>query len=224
MRRRTRRAIRATVPIRPDPSPARLPRALAGGRRGLCACLLGGLLLAGCAQDTTSTRAPGEDARRTLAEARSAGAIRTVVLGNPFGMDEARRDALVTAAMAEGVAGLDVRFTTYPDQAAAPEPHLVVVLNPAADLPAAAACRAPETLRTLPANESLSVLAAFCQGDEMLEAVREQERVAGPTDRNFERLLWRTSAALFPDDYWDNYGFGLLPRGIDLGIGGSFGF
>jgi hypothetical protein len=181
------------------------------------------LLLAGCAQEPTRTT-PGEDARRALAESRSGGAIRTVVRGNPFGMDEARRDALVTAAMAEGVAGLDVRFTTYPDQAAAPEPHLVVVLNPAADLPAAAACGAPETLRTLPADESLSVLAAFCQGEEMLEAVREQDRVAGPTDRNFERLLWRTSAALFPDDYWDSYGFGLLPRGIDLGIGGSFGF
>jgi hypothetical protein len=221
MRRRRRRAIRATVPTRPDPPPASPPQAKAGC--ALRACLLGGLLLAGCAQEP-SRSTPGEDARRALAEGRSAGAIRTVVHGNPFGMDEARRDALVTAAMEEGVAGLDVRFTTYPDQAAAPEPHLVVVLNPAAEVPAAAACRAPEKLRTRPADESLSVLAAFCQGDEMLEGVREEDRVAGPTDRKFERLLWRTSAALFPDDYWDNYGFGLLPGGIDLGVGGSFGF
>jgi hypothetical protein len=190
----------------------------------LAACLLGSVVLAGCAQGPTRTGAPGEDARRALAESRSAGPIRAVVQGNPFGMDEARRDALVTSAMAEGVAGLGVRFTTGADQAAAPEPHLVVILNPAADVPAADACRAPESLRTLPADESLSVLAAFCRGDETLEAVREQDRVAGPTDRNFERLLWRTSAALFPDDYWDNYGFGFLPRGIDLGVGGSFGF
>ena len=42
------------------------------------------------------------------------------------------------------------------------------------------------------------MLAAFCQGDEMLEAVREQDRVAGPTDRSFERLLWRTSRPCSP--------------------------
>jgi hypothetical protein len=188
------------------------------------AWLLNGLLLLGCAQEPARTGAPGEDARRALAESRSAGAIRTIVWGNPFGMDEARRDALVTAAMAEGVSGLKVRFTPYPDQAAAPEPHLVVVLNPADDLAAAGICRAPETLRTLPADETLRVLAVFCQDDQVLETVREEDRVAGPTDRNFQRLLWRTSAALFPDDYWDNNGFGFLPRGIDLGVGGSFGF
>ena len=79
---------------------------------------------------------PGREARRLLAEARETGAIRTVVVGNPFGMDPARRDALVTDAMAEGVPDLEVRFTAYPDQAAAPEPHLVVVLNPARGSPA----------------------------------------------------------------------------------------
>lgn len=159
-----------------------------------------------------------------LAEAREQGAIRTVVVGNPFGMDPARRDTLVTQEMAEGVRGLGVRFTTYPDQAEAPEPHLVVVLGPSGDLPPPAACRAPETVRTAPASETLRVLAVFCQGDQVIDAIREEERVAGPTDHNFQRLLWRTAAALFPDDYWDNYGFGILPRGIDLGIGGSFGF
>jgi hypothetical protein len=167
---------------------------------------------------------PGQEARRVLAEAREMGPIRTVVVGNPFGMDPARRDALVSEAMAEGVPGLEVRFTTFPDQAGAPEPHLVVVLNPAGDLPPPAACRAPETVGTAPASETLRVLAVFCQGDQVIDAVREEERVAGPTDHNFQRLLWRTAAALFPDDYWDNYGFGILPRGIDLGIGGSFGF
>lgn len=192
-------------------------------RARLAVGLLSGLVLLGCAREPARTGAPGEEARRALAESRAAGPIRTMVRGNPFGMDEARRDALVTAAMAEGVPGLAVRFTTSADQAATPEPHLVVVLNPAGEQPAAAACRAPDQLGTLPADDTLSVLAAFCQGEEMLDAVREEARVAGPTDRAFERLLWRTSAALFPDDYWDNYGFGFLPRGIDLGIGGSFG-
>jgi hypothetical protein len=211
------------VPTKPDqPTTRTVPPGCPGGggrRAWLSACLVGNLLLLGCAQEPL----PGREARRLLAEAREMGAIRTVVVGNPFGMDPARRDALVTDAMAEGVPNLEVRFTAYPDQAAAPEPHLVVVLNPVGDLPPSAACRAPESVRTAPASGTLSVLAVFCQGDLVIDAVREEERVAGPTDRNFQRLLWRTAGALFPDDYWDNYGFGILPRGIDLGIGGSFG-
>jgi len=212
------------VPTKPDLPTTRTPPPACPRRGGrgawLSVCLIGNLLLPGCAQEPV----PGQEARRVLAEARETGAIRTVVVGNPFGMDPARRDALVSEAMAEGVPGLEVRFTTYPDQAGAPEPHLVVVLNPAGDLPPPAACRAPETVRTAPASETLRVLAVFCQGDQVIDAVREEERVAGPTDHNFQRVLWRTAAALFPDDYWDNYGFGILPRGIDLGIGGSFGF
>jgi hypothetical protein len=208
------------VPTKPDLPITRAPPVCP--RRGgpgpwLC------LLLLGCAQEPSATT-PGQEARRALTEAREQGAVRTVVVGNPFGMDPARRDALVSQAMAEGVPGLEVRFTTYPDQAAAPEPHLVVVLNPAEDLPPPAACRAPETVRTAPASETLGVLAVFCQGDQVIDAVREQGRVAGPTDHSFQRLLWRTAGAVFPDDYWDNYGLGILPRGIDLGIGGSFGF
>ena len=201
----------------------RPPRGAGRGAR-LRACLVGTALLAGCAQEPVRTGAPGEDARRALSEGQDGGAVRTIVHGNPFGMDEARRDALVTRAMAEGVPGLEVRFTTYPDRAAAPEPHLVVVLNPVGDVPAAVACRAPQTLPTAPAGETLSVLAVFCRDDQVLDVVREESRVSGPTDRNFQRLLWRSSAALFPDDYADTYGFGILPRGIDLGIGGSFGF
>ena len=213
------------MPTRPDLPTTRTPPRACPGRGGraawLCACLIGDLLVLGCAAQEPL---PGQDARRGLAEARETGAIRTVVIGNPFAMDEARRDAVVTQAMAEGVRGLAVDFTTYPEQAGAPEPHLVVVLNPAGDLPPPAACRAPETVRTAPASGTLSVLAVFCEGDQVIDAVREEGPVAGPTDRNFQRLLWRTAGAVFPDDYWDNYGLGILPRGIDLGIGGSFGF
>ena len=213
--------IRATVPTRHDPPTP------SGGRPDrrvwLLVMLVGGGLLAGCAQEAPRTGAPGEDARRALAQHRKEGPIRAVVRGNPFGMDEARLDNLVTRAMAEGVSGLTVSFTSHPDQAAAPEPHLVVVLNPVQEPPAAAACRAPETIGTRPASETLSVFAVFCQGDQPLDVAREEDRVAGPTDRTFQRLLWRTSAALFPDDYANTYGFGILPPWLGIGVGGSFG-
>ena len=220
--------IRATVPTKPDrPTPANAKRVRpeAASRDGwLPVLLVGGVLLAGCAQEAPRTGAPGEDARRALAEHRTEGPVRAVVHGNPFGMDELRLDTLVTQAMAEGVSGLDVSFTTHPDQAAAPEPHLVVILNPAREPPAADACRAPETVATTPAAETLSVFALFCQGDQALDAVHQEDRVTGPTDHKFQRLLWRTSAALFPDDYANTYGFGILPRWLNLGVGGSFGF
>jgi hypothetical protein len=214
------------VPIKPDPPALRPPRGGSLPRapgRPLPVILTASLLLAGCSPGTPGTGTPGEEARRVLAEQRQAGPVRTVVLGNPFGMDEARRDALVSAAMAEGIAGLDVRFTTYEDGAAAPEPHLVVVLDPSELASPEAACSAPDSVPTRAAGETLSVLAVFCQGDRALHAVREEDRVAGPTDRRFQRLLWRTAGALFPDDYAETYGFGLLPRWLNLGIGGSVG-
>jgi hypothetical protein len=217
MRSTTPGSRETTVPIRPERPLARRPG------RGRLAGLLAGLALAGCAQEAPLTGAPGEQSRRALADHRE-GAIRTVVRGNPFGMDQARLESLVTSAMADGVAGLDVRFTAYPGTAAAPEPHLVVLLNPLETATPDAVCAAPDSVRTLPAGETLSVLAVFCQGDQALDAVREEATVAGPTDRRFERLLWRTAGALFPDDYASTYGFGILPRWLNLGVGGSFGF
>ena len=183
----------------------------------------GGALLAGCAQEAPRTGAPGEDARRALAEHRSAGPILAVVRGNPFGMDEGRLNALVTRAMAEGVRALTVEFTTHPDRAAAPEPHLVVILDPVNEPAAAAICGAPETIATAPASDAAQRARRLLRGDKALDVVRQEDRVAGPTDRAFERLLWRTSEALFPDDYANTYGFGILPRWLNLGVGGSFG-
>ena len=214
------------MPIKPDPPAVRAPRGAPVPRapgRSLPAILTVGLLLSGCSQGSPGGGTPGEQARRVLAEQRQEGPIRTVVRGNPFGMDEARRDALVSEAMAAGVAGLSVRFTSYPDTAAAPEPHLVVLLDPVEAVAADTACQAPDTIPTTTAGETLRVLAVFCQGDRALHAVREEDVVASPTDRRFQRLLWRTAGALFPDDYADSYGFGFLPRWLNLGIGGSVG-
>ena len=213
------------MPIRPDPAPIGAPRRPPSPRapgRCLPAIVSAGLLLAGCAQGAPGPGTPTEQARRALAEQRQEGPVRIVVRGNPFGMDEARRDALVSEAMAAGVSGLGVRFTTYPE-AAAPEPHLAVVLNPVEPVPAETACSAPDSVPTSPADETLRVLAVFCEGDRAVHAVREEAAVAGPTDRRFERLLWRTAGALFPDDYAETYGFDFLPRWLNFGVGGSFG-
>lgn len=210
------------MPTKPDPSASRTACA-AVVQRHTWSRLAAILLLAGCTQGAPPPAGPGEQARRALAEQREQGPVRTVVRGNPFGMDETRRNALVSEAMAEGVSGLAVRFTTWPDAAAAPEPHLVVALNPRETDPASVLCSAPDSVPTGPAGDTLSVLAVFCRGDQVINAVSEEGPVAGPTDRGFQRLLWRTAGALFPDDYAETYGFGILPRWLDFGFGGSYG-
>jgi hypothetical protein len=181
--------------------------------------LLVGTLLLGCGRGTDLNAQ--NQARRTLADAERP--VLLVVEGNPFEMDQARLNSLIAMEMAEGVSGMSVRFTTSPGGAAAPEPRLVVILNPVSEPAPAAVCAAPATVRTAPASERTKIVAAFCERDQVLGATRTEDAVAGPTDQRFRRLLWRTANQVFPDDYQDTYGFGILPRSFDFGLGGSFG-
>ena len=204
-------------------SPSRVSdREAAEGLRRPSVALVGALLLAGCGSVPTVTADSGvSNTRQVLAERAEQGPVLAVVIGNPYAMDEARLDSMVTDAMAAGISGLGVDFTTGPSLAAAAEPRLVVALNPAGDPAGSAACRKPTSVRTLPAAEELRVLAAFCDGGTALGSVEAQDTVSGPTDRRFQRLLWRTASALFPDDYAETYGFGLLPNSFDFGFGGG---
>jgi hypothetical protein len=183
------------------------------------AALTGALLLVGCGSTPTVTSEGVGDTRQILTERAEQGPVPAVVVGNPYAMDEARLDSMVTDAMAAGITGLSVDFTTDPARAAAAEPRLVVLLNPAADPTGSAACRNPTLAQTLPAGDELRVLAAFCDGANAIGSVEVQDAVSGPTDRRFQRLLWRTASALFPDDYAETYGFGLLPNSFDFGFG-----
>lgn len=184
-----------------------------------CAVLLVGLLLSGCAAGADPDAR--NEARRALAAAEEP--VLMTLVGNPFEMDQARLNALISNELARGVTGMSTDFTTSAGQAAAPEPHLVVVLNPVSEPAPATLCAAPQTIPTAPADEQVRILAAFCQGDQLLDVARTEAAVGGPTDQRFRRLLWRTSSALFPDDYAETYGFGILPRWLDFGLGGSVG-
>lgn len=187
----------------------------------LVVALSGALLLSGCGSIPTVTGDGGSGTRQLLLERSELGPVAAVVIGNPFGMDETRLDGMVTQAMGDGVTGVSADFTTNTSRAVAPEPRLVVLLNPAGDPSGSAACRSPSLVRTLPGGEDLRVVAAFCEGADPLGSVEAQDTVSGPTDRRFERLLWRTASALFPDDYEETYGFGLLPNTFDFPFGGS---
>jgi hypothetical protein len=180
--------------------------------------LLAGLVV-GCASGTGPDAQ--NDPRRALAAAQEP--VLMTLVGNPFEIDQARLSGVVSNELARGVTGMRTAFTSSAERAAAPEPHLVVVLNPMNEPVPAALCGTPETVRTGPADEQVHILAAFCRGDQVLSATRTEAVVGGPTDQSFRRLLWRTSSALFPDNYAETYGFGFLPRWLDFGVGGSFG-
>lgn len=149
--------------------------------------------------------------------------MRTQIFGDPFGLDPARQDRLVTGAFGDGVQGVKARFSADPGRFGNEQPRLVVVLNPRSDQPSAEACRAPERIRTGPATERLTLLAAFCDGDDLINGARAESDIAGPTDQRLKRMFWQTAGVLFPDNYRNEYGIDLIP-GLNIGLGGSFGF
>jgi hypothetical protein len=183
-----------------------------------------GVLLSGCGGGVGGE--VQNPARRALAAA--ARPVLLVLNGNPFDMDQARLNGLVSSEMAAGVTGMSAGFTTSPALAAAPDPRVVLLLNPLTEPAPAALCAAPEAAApgaaaTAPASDRLRIVGAFCDGDQLLGMAREEGAVTGPTDQRFRRLLGRTAGQLFPDEYETTYGFGILPKSFDFGLGGSFG-
>jgi hypothetical protein len=161
-------------------------------------------------------------ARRALVQTAEEGAVPLVILGQWPGLPREERDAFVSEALASGVRGVDVTFAPAGEGSAAAE-RLVVSLG-------RQHVSAPERLcqelltggAATPGGTGLAVAAAYCRADEALDAVGGTLADAG--FRAQQRLLWRTSAALFPDDYAETYGFDLLPDWLGVEAGGSVGF
>jgi len=185
---------------------------------------LGLLALGGCAPNVDIGPVGDAVAARELLEASLAsGPVRAQVFGDPYGLDPARQEQLVTAAFGEGIQGIKARFSADPGLYGAGQPRLVVILNPKSNPPTVEACRAPERIRTGPASEELSLLAAFCEDDRLVNSARAESEIAGPTDRRLKRMFWQTAGVVFPDNYRNEYGIDIIP-GLNVGFGGSFGF
>ncbi|MEZ5932341.1 MAG: hypothetical protein R3F54_10370 [Alphaproteobacteria bacterium] len=162
-------------------------------------------------------------ARELLEESLSKGPVRAQIFGDPYGLDPARQERMVTGAFGEGIQGIKARFSADPGLYGAEQPRLVVVLNPRSEPPTAEACRAPERIRTGPATGAFVMLAAFCEGGELINSARAEGDIEGPADQRLKRMFWQTAGVLFPDNYQNEYGVNIIP-GLDLSIGGSFGF
>jgi hypothetical protein len=167
-------------------------------------------LLAGCAREPPVEVGPGgspAEARRQLALAAARGPVPIRVLRAL----ERPTEPEVAALAASGVSGLRVRFTADREQVGG---RLVMALDGLAE-PDRICADPPPAI----AQPGAPLLAAWCDG----EAVVARVRAPGGTDPVLrERLVWRASARLFPDDYADTYGWNLF--GLRVTIGGSFGF
>jgi hypothetical protein len=174
------------------------------------------LAAAGCAGTTGLAGSPEADrrvARRALADAAAAGPVPLVVAGDPGPLAAADLPALA----ARGVRGLDPRFEPA-SSGGAGAPRLVLWFDPPPGAGGAQACGA-DALGAAPAGVP-GLLAAWCEGAAPAASVSGE--AAAPGRAEAERLVWRATARLFPDDYADSYGFDLF--GLRVGLGGSFGF
>jgi hypothetical protein len=174
-----------------------------------------GLGLAACAGEP-ELRAPDWPtslaARQALVAATERGPVPLEILGAPATLTPER----IAALAAEGVPALTVHFSLAE---AEPGTRLRLVFGDSGPAPEEACGELP---KLAPASPPVALTAALCDGDAAVAGIRG--RAAGPTVADTERLIWRSTARLFPDDYPETYGFNLFGSRIRLGLFGSFGF
>jgi hypothetical protein len=127
------------------------------------------------------------------------------ILGNPFGIDQRRFEALVVGLMqAESRTGR-VRFVASRD-VSSDEVFAVLVFNPAEGVPNAFLCSG-SPVRTLPPRKSVELESAACGGGLLntlgglvrltVSADGDLPRVEGPDDPAFRDLIHAVTQTLF---------------------------
>lgn len=179
---------------------------------------LAALAVAGCASPVRL--GPAADPGRTrslLAEAAAAGPVRLELNALPATEGGTLDRRAIAAAAARGARGLAVRFAEPP--AATGPARLLLVFDPPQGLSASAVCNAPALPAPARAGGPTRLLAVFCDGGGYVADATAE--ATGRSPEEIERLVWRTTARLFPDDYAETYGFDLF--GNRVGIRGSLG-
>lgn len=179
------------------------------------ALLLATGLLAGCASEPSLRAGPEQgfaEARRLLVDRASAGMVPLELRGDP-GMSE----TTVGEIAARGIGGAAIRFTGSVDRT---QQRLLLAFDPA-QTEAARACVGPVPTADLVPDAPRRLLAVFCDGS---RAVAEVNATAsGPALTDTQRMIWRATSRLFPDDWENSYGLGLFDR-LGISLGGSSGF
>jgi hypothetical protein len=164
----------------------------------LAACAL---LLAGCAGDSTIYNNMISAAYRPYDYGYGAGRrdLTTVIVGNPFDIDQDELDTRLTAMMNESPTFLQpTHFTTTPGPSARPQYRAMLLFNRQTVLPTTA-CRAPEQIPVAELGETMRLTAVFCRYGGYLSTVTgELKNVTGIDDPRFQRLIRTMVPLLFP--------------------------
>jgi len=122
--------------------------------------------------------------------------LRTIVLGNPFGVSTF--DGAVTDIMTSTPVGPKTRFTTTPGPSANRDYSVAIAFNPSPDVLAVNLCNV-QSLPTAAAQRPIVVRAAFCAGGGEASAVSGYlDQATGPEDPKFVGLIRNLTQQLFP--------------------------
>ena len=172
-------------------------------------------LVAGCASEP-ALRIGSEqglaEARQLLVERAKAGPVPLEIRGDP-GMPA----TAVGEIAARGIPGTAVTFAAFGSRT---EQRLLLAFDPMPSEPALACGDPVPTAEPIVGNPR-RLLAVFCDGSRTVADVRATS--AGPALTDTQRLIWRTTSRLFPDNWEDTYGFDWFNR-IGMSLGGSTGF
>lgn len=126
--------------------------------------------------------------------------LTTEISGNPFGMDQATFDQVVTDLMRGRHFGPPTNFTTTPGPSAREPYHVVLAFNPEGALTHQALClRRRVPTQPLGADGRMTLQAAFCRGGGMMTGVvGYASGVRSIEDPAFRRMIADTTLSLFP--------------------------
>jgi hypothetical protein len=164
------------------------------------------LLAAGCATTPEVRVDPGSnpsEARRLLAETAASGPVLVTWRGAPPLAEPA-----LLAAVERGVRGLGLTATA----AGTADRRFVFDFDGGSE----PLCGDPAGDRS--ELDAFLVKAAFCDGERTV-ALAGTDPEGDP-----ERMIWRLTDRLVPDDWPDTYSFGLFGSRFSVGAGATFGF
>jgi len=127
--------------------------------------------------------------------------LRVVIVGNPFGGDQAAFEQVVTDAMQGLNQGQKTNFTTTPGSSAREIYRVVMVFNPLGNLVGDKVCQGdPLSLPTADGEgTAVTLVAVFCRSDQSFTQVRgDIDAAAGPDDPVFTALVRQSTQALLP--------------------------
>jgi hypothetical protein len=162
-----------------------------------------GVLLAACTSGPNRISYGYLDPGYSLGQvvyASEPGAVRTDILGDPFGVGASRFNDAVTQVMAKSHFGPPVVFTTSPEVKTRASYHVVMAFDAPIGLGGERVCSDASTSDLKePRPQLVHVVAAFCQGGYPLTyVVGEMRRDQGPDNAQFRNFVSSVTLRLFP--------------------------